>query len=62
MSYDDTPYYEKENFLKNRLDVLLKPVMGKLSGKNAPSYRRNDKKLCVCNENPHGVTSKKGCG
>jgi len=38
MSYDDTPHDERENFLKSRLDVLLKPAIGILSGKNAPSY------------------------
>ena len=42
MSYDDTPYYEREIFLKNRLDVLFKPIVGKLSGKNAPQIKLND--------------------
>jgi hypothetical protein len=42
MSYDDTPHYEREIFLKNRLDVLLKPIVGKLSGKNAPQIKLND--------------------
>ena len=44
MSYDDTPHDEREKFLKSRLDVLLKAAVGILSGKNAPSYLRNDKK------------------
>ena len=38
MSYDDTPPYERENFLKSRLEVLLKLAVGILSGINAPSY------------------------
>lgn len=42
MSYDDTPFYERETFLKNRLDALLKPIVGKLSGKNAPQIKLND--------------------
>jgi hypothetical protein len=42
MSYDDTPPYERENFLNSRLDVLLKLAVGILSGINAPSYLRND--------------------
>src|SRR5713226_1640721 len=45
MSYDDTSHDERENFLKSRLDVLLKPAVGILSGKNAPSYLRNDNQL-----------------
>jgi len=36
MSYDDAPRYERETFLKNRLGALLKPIVGKLSGINAP--------------------------
>jgi hypothetical protein len=48
MSYDDTPHYERENFLKSRLDVLLKPAVGILSGKNAPSYLRNDQMRYLC--------------
>jgi hypothetical protein len=39
MSYDDRPHDERENFLKNHLGVLLKPIVGKLSGKNAPQIR-----------------------
>jgi hypothetical protein len=42
MSYDATPFYERENFLKNRLDALLKPPVGILSERNAPGYLRND--------------------
>jgi hypothetical protein len=42
MSYDDTPHYEREIFLKTRLDVLLKPIVGKLSGKNAPQIKLNN--------------------
>jgi hypothetical protein len=42
MSYDDKPHYERENFLKNHLGVLLKPIVGKLSGKNAPQIKLND--------------------
>jgi hypothetical protein len=36
------PSYERELFLKTRLDVLLKPIIGKLSGKNAPQITLND--------------------
>jgi hypothetical protein len=43
MSYDNTPDYERENFLKNRLDALLRLIVGKFYDKNAPGYRRNDK-------------------
>jgi hypothetical protein len=42
MSYDDRPHYEREIFLKNHLGVLLKPIVGKLSGKNAPQIKLND--------------------
>jgi hypothetical protein len=41
MSYDDTPPYERENFLNSRLNVLLKLAVDILSGINA-SYLRND--------------------
>ena len=37
-----TPSYEREIFLKTRLDVLLKPIVGKLSEKNAPQIKLND--------------------
>ncbi len=50
MSCDDTPHYEREIFLKNHLEALLKPVVGILSGRNAPSYLRNDRQhgeICV---------------
>ena len=42
MSYDDTPPYEAGTFPKNRLDALLKPIVGILSDRNAPSYLRDD--------------------
>ncbi len=42
MSYDDRPLYERETFLKNRLEALLKPVMGILSGRNAPGFLGKD--------------------
>ena len=35
MSYDDTPHYEAETFLKNHLDALLKPIVCRLSGRHA---------------------------
>jgi hypothetical protein len=38
MSYDDMPHYERETFLKNHLEALLKAVIGILFGRNAPSY------------------------
>jgi hypothetical protein len=47
MSYDDTLHYVREIFLKNRLDVLLKPIVGKLSGKNAPQIKLNDGNTCA---------------
>jgi hypothetical protein len=31
-------YYEREIFLKNRLNAILKPIVGKLSERNAPIY------------------------
>src|SRR5215467_14030390 len=34
--------HEREIFLKTRLDVLLKPIAGKLSEKNAPQIKLND--------------------
>jgi hypothetical protein len=43
MSYDDTPHYARETFLKNQLGELLKPIVGILSERNAPSYLRNDR-------------------
>ena len=42
MSYDDTPPYERENVLNSRLDALLKLAVGMLSGRNVPSFLRND--------------------
>jgi hypothetical protein len=45
MSYNDTPHYERETFLKNRLDALLKPIVGRLSGTNAPGIKLNDNPL-----------------
>jgi hypothetical protein len=42
MSYNVTPHYARELLLKNRLDELLKPLMGKFSERNAPGYLRND--------------------
>ncbi len=42
MSQGVTPSYEREIFLKTRLDVLLKLIAGKLSGKNAPQIKLND--------------------
>jgi hypothetical protein len=47
MSYDDTPHYVREALLKNRLDALLKPVVGILPERNAPSYLRNDTLVCA---------------
>ncbi|MBV9230584.1 MAG: hypothetical protein JOZ18_14840 [Chloroflexi bacterium] len=37
-------HYGREIFLKNHLEALLKPAVGILFGKNAPSYLRNDRK------------------
>jgi len=42
MSYNDTPHYRAETFLKNRLDALLKPIVGRLYGRNAPGYLSDD--------------------
>jgi len=42
MREDDTPGYERETFLKNRLDALVRLLVGKFYDKNAPGYRRND--------------------
>jgi hypothetical protein len=39
MRQDDTPDYEREIFLKNRLDALLRLIVGKFYDKNAPGYR-----------------------
>jgi hypothetical protein len=36
MSYDTTPFYERENLLENLLSALLKPAMGKFYVTYAP--------------------------
>ena len=36
MSYDDKAHYLAERFIKNRPDELLKPIVGKLSGRKRP--------------------------
>jgi hypothetical protein len=33
------PRYKREIFLETRLDVLPKPIIGKLSGKDAPHIK-----------------------
>ena len=42
MSYNDMAYYVAEIFIKNRLDALLGPIMGKLSVGNAPLIKAKD--------------------
>src|SRR5260370_480004 len=42
MSYNDMPHYEAETFIKNRLDEPLKPIVGRLYGRNAPGYLIDD--------------------
>jgi len=36
MRHDDTPDDERENFLENHLDALLRLIVDKFYGKNAP--------------------------
>ncbi len=42
MSYDDEAHYMAETFIKNRLKAHVKPIVGILSGRNAPGYWTND--------------------
>jgi hypothetical protein len=42
MSCDNLAHYVAEPFLKNRLDALLKPIVGKLLGRNALLIKSND--------------------
>jgi hypothetical protein len=42
MSYKDRAHYVAETFIENRPDALLKPIMGKLFGGNAPGYQTDD--------------------
>ena len=46
MSYKDRVHDVAETFIENRPDALLKPIMGKLFGGNAPGYQTDDKYLC----------------
>jgi hypothetical protein len=39
-------FYERETWLKNSLDALFKPIIGKIYDTNAPGYRRNDISNC----------------
>jgi hypothetical protein len=51
MSYNDKACYVAEHCIKNRLEALLKPIVGMLSGRNAPLIVTNDKKagcLATC--------------
>jgi len=47
MSYKDRVHYVAETFIENRPDALLKPIMGKLFGGNAPGYQTDDKYLLI---------------
>jgi hypothetical protein len=42
MSYDVTPFYGFATFSQNRLDALLRLIVGNLSGINAPTITLND--------------------
>lgn len=42
MSYNDLAFYVAETFLKNRLVALFKPIVGKLSDRNAPLIKSDD--------------------
>jgi hypothetical protein len=42
MSYDVTPFYGFATFSQNRLDALLRLIVGNLSGKNTPRITLND--------------------
>jgi hypothetical protein len=35
---NDMAHYGDRNFIKNRLDALLKPIVGINHGRNAPGY------------------------
>ena len=42
MKEDVTLIYVKQTRLRNRLDTLLKPALGKIYDTNAPCFRRNE--------------------
>jgi len=46
MSYKDRAHDVAETFIENRPDALLKPIMGKLFGGNAPGYLRIPDGFC----------------
>jgi hypothetical protein len=40
MRYNASAHYVAETFIKNHLDGLLKPIIGKLPGKNGHDIRQ----------------------